>query len=474
MPITNHLNQSSMKKQYILFAFGITFPLLSNAQWISQSTGFTSPARGLWDISIANENTVWAIAYDGGIPDGIFATLPEFTRTIDGGNTWITGSLPDGYAASNISAIDEHTAWISAVASSDGVDGAIFKTIDAGLTWNEQGVGEIFNASSYTNVVHFWNENDGIAIGDPNPSEFEIYTTEDGGTTWVLSAADEIPNPSSDEYGIFRNYCVLGDHIWFGTSKARIYHSSDKGITWTVSNTGITASGFDGIDFVFWSADDGIARRYNALTDANVQVVKTSDGGLSWDPLTFNGTFFGSRYGGIAYVPGTLATLVSTGVGTTFGTLNENANGSGSSYSLDGGENWNIIDTDEQHYIARFLNPSTGWAAGFSVNSTTGGIFKYAGNPLSAFNAQNGNEIYFNLYPNPTKGEVRIKLINPEQEFHFLSVIDLFGRKVLEENIGKPGEYFAHTLDLSRFSKGVYLLIIESNTYVHTEKIILD
>ena len=30
---------------------------------------------------------------------------------------------------------------------------------------------------------------------------------------------------------------VVGDRIWFGTNQGRIYHSNDKGLTWSVTST---------------------------------------------------------------------------------------------------------------------------------------------------------------------------------------------------------------------------------------------
>ncbi len=451
-----------MKNRITLYIIGLFFPILLSAQWISQATGFDTANRGLWDISIANENTVWAMAYDGNL--GVFETLPEFTRTVDGGAHWIPGILPSGYLWSNIMAINADTAWVTGVSDLMAVDGAVFKTTDGGITWNEQGTDEIFNSTSYCNFVYFWNENDGVAVGDPNSSEFEIYTSSDGGNTWMLTPASAIPNPENNEYGIFRNYCTYGDHIWFGTNKARVYHSTDKGLTWTVGDTDIPTTNItDHIDIVFWSENDGLARKYNSSSNTNVKVVRTSDGGSTWEPHKYAGTIYGSIYGGIAYIPGTSATLVSTGAGTV----------SGSSYSDDGGINWVQIDTNVQHYITRFFNPSTGWSAGFNTDNTTGGIYKYAGPVISGVNSENRKEVKFNTYPNPSNGKLVVNLMQGEQDNLLLTVIDLDGRTVFKQDYGHPGAFFSRSLDLEYLASGVYLLKLENGSILYLERIVI-
>lgn len=449
-----------MTKQLQLILIGILFPVLMNAQWTSQATGFTTPNRGIFDISITDANTVWGIAYNGNID--VFSSVPEFTKTTNGGTLFTPGAFPAGWVWSNISALDGTTAWISVIDVATGYDGAIFKTTDGGTTWNEQGVGTIFNNTSYVDFVYFWNANEGVTMGDPNPTEFEIYTTNDGGTTWTPIPGSAIPNPLGGEFGISNYFCTFDNDIWFSTNKARVYHSSDKGLTWTVSNTGIFAS--DGINIAFWNANEGIARQYNYFSNINTEVRKTSDGGATWIPAPVSGTFFGSTYSGLTYVPGTISTLVSTG---------ESMNSAGSSYSNDGGNTWILMDTLVQHYVARFLNNTTGWCGGYNTSNVADGIFKYSGAPLGIYNPENGKEIYFNIYPNPSEGTVTVHLANAGNDDLKISVLDISGRKVFENNFGKPGEFFMRSIDLSSLSKGVYFLEIENGNLNHSEKIVL-
>jgi hypothetical protein len=457
-----------MKNYFLLSLIGILFPILIYAQgWTPQATGFFEK-RGLWDISIADENTVWALAYDGNL--GLTRHVPEFTKTTDGGITWTLGFFPFTAASywANISAINADTAWIG-INTFGGGDGAIYKTEDGGTNWYEQGGNLIFNSNSFLQFVYFWNATDGVAVGDPNPDEFEIYTTTNGGETWTPVPADSIPDPLPREWGKFR-YCILGNNIWFATSVYRIYHSSDKGLTWSVSESGIPNSvqGFyNYIDIAFWNEKEGIARELDYTTGVNLNVTRTNDGGATWNPVVFTGPFFGDLFGGIAYVPGTVSTLISTALSRGYP--------KGSSYSNDGGTTWMLIDTNPifRHYITRFLNPTTGWSAD-NTSDPAGGICKFTGTLVNVKNSHSGKEIFFGAYPNPSKGHITVQLNNGENADLILSVIDLTGRVVYKKAFGEPGEFFMRGLDLSSLAKGEYILKIENGHLNHSEQIIIQ
>jgi hypothetical protein len=54
-----------MKKNLLLAGAFLTFGFASNAQWVTENTGFAASARGINSIYIANANTAWAVAFDG-------------------------------------------------------------------------------------------------------------------------------------------------------------------------------------------------------------------------------------------------------------------------------------------------------------------------------------------------------------------------------------------------------------------------
>ena len=353
-------------KKLLLFALIVLSSVTVNAQgtWVSQATGFTDISSGIRNVSAVDSNVVWVSSYDG---SGGGASRTDFSRTTDGGNLWTAGTIPCpvSYDWSMINAVDANTAWAIYYDAVAGAGGGIWKTTDGGATWNQQGAGLIFDANSFPDVVHFWDANNGFAMGDPNPSNyFEIYTTTDGGTTWTRVSAANIPVPLAGEYGIVGHYSVVGNDVWFDTNKGRVYHSTDKGATWTVASTGITVPANGAIDVCFYSATNGIARLYNATTGGNSMRV-SADGGATWTVATPVGNFFGSD---VKYVPGTPSRLVSTGAATGF---------VGSSISDDGGLNWTDIETAAQRTALGVVDSTHMWTGGFTTSSTTDGIFKY-------------------------------------------------------------------------------------------------
>ena len=337
--------------------------------WIIQNSGFSQASRGINYISIVDQNIVWSTAYDG---SGTAANIQQFTKTLDGGNTWTPGNINvgnTGLGISMIKAISGTTAWLAAYPNAAGQLGGIWKTINGGSTWTKQTTATFSNASSFTNIVHFWNANDGFCMGDPINGEYEIYRTTNGGTNWTLVSGANIPNPLSGEFGYTRQIETFGNSVWFTTNKGRIYHSTDKGATWAVYTSplidfgGTTMSG----NFSFSSLNAGIIVNVNGL------VYKSANAGATWTLVTTTGPVFSN---GVCAIENTNV-IFTTGAATT---------GSGSSYSLDGGITWTGID-NAQHLYCEFLTPSIGWSGGFNTSSTQNGMWKW-NNLSSPLNVQ--------------------------------------------------------------------------------------
>src|SRR5436190_12857306 len=81
----------------------------ASGQWVEQATGFLSSSRGITDISAVDQNVVWAIAYDG---TGTGMNTLDFTRTVDGGNLWVAGTVGSDttYGFSNIVGLSDSDA----------------------------------------------------------------------------------------------------------------------------------------------------------------------------------------------------------------------------------------------------------------------------------------------------------------------------------------------------------------------------
>lgn len=337
---------------------------IAESGWIEQHTHFTSPYRGVFHTDIVDENTAWILTYDG---TGGSITR-DFARTTDAGETWTpdTIDVATNFAPGDISAVDGLTAWVAVYDVNGG--GGIYKTADGGATWTHQTTAAFSDASSFCNCVHMFNENEGYCQGDPINSEFELYTTNDGGENWVLVDGANIPNPETDEMGWTGVDCAVGDIAWFGTNTGRVYKTTDKGATWAVFDTGE-----ENISTLSFSDEDNgvaICAVYNQTTGTleSWSMVKTDDGGETWSAVAVEDEYISD----VSAVPGKVGMYVGTKISQTI----EN---NFSAYSLDYGTSWTEIDDSIQYTNVAMFNEDCGWAGGFNWDENTGGIYKWIG-----------------------------------------------------------------------------------------------
>lgn len=444
-----------MKKLLLCFSL-IALTSTINAQWTSQATGFSATSRGLTEIKIVDVNTVWGIAYDG---SGLGLDIQEFTVTTNGGDSWNPGIIDVGNTAlqiTNISPVSGTTAWVGAFDSTNGL-GGVFKTSDGGSTWEQQ------NSSAYTtpgvswfNVVHFFDANVGLTMGDPIGSglgEFEIYKTTDGGANWTAISAAALPNPLSGEYGYNGGYAAAGGSFWFTTNKGRVYRTTDQGVTWTVSQAPITDFGAEAQNgrIYFSDANNGYLQK-NVVAGAVTTrtYATTTNGGTTWSATA---PFTGTRFI-LNYIPGT-TTMVATSQAAPVGT----------SISTNNGVTWTDLEPTgiEQRGASAFLNSTTGWCAGFSSDPLTDGVFKLTG----ALGAQNFEyTTKFKVYPNPASSIVTISAANVDS--YKLSVTDITGKVVMTKSLNG----IENTLDISSLSTGAYFFELSSDNIKDVVKIL--
>lgn len=438
-----------MKKLLLLTAFA-SFSFANAQTWITQNTGFTAPSRGIDEIIALDANIVWAKAYDG---SGAGAEVQEFTLTTDGGTNWTPGIIDVSDAAlgiNNICPINATTAWVSAVNPTDGSGSCIYKTSDTGGTWEQQNGSGFSSPGSFVNFVHFFDANNGFAAGDPvgTPLEFEIWTTTDGGNNWTQVPGANIPNPlNATEYGLNGGNVVIENKITLVTNKGRLLHSSDMGLTWTISQAPLTDFGGTAQSgrLAFSTATNGCLLKTAGTT---YTFYTTTDGGVTWSA----GTPFTGSHRLLSYIPGS-----STIVGTS------QAAPVGSSYSIDNGVTWTTIDTTAQRGVTEFVNGNTGWSAGFSTSATVGGIFKLDG---TLANTDFAAAATFKVYPNPATSNVMITTVDGDA--YRLSVTDLSGKVVMNRSLSG----MENNLDVSALSGGVYFFTLNTENKTETIKII--
>ena len=413
-------NETLTKENYIRVYFE------PSGEWILQDTTFGNQSTGINYISIADENVVWATAFDG---SGSGENMQQFTKTTDGGNSWESYNIDIGnlnLGISMIHAYNDQIAWLVAYPRGANQTGGIFKTDDGGLNWSRQNSADYDTSSSFANVVYFWDENIGFAQGDPINGEFELYVTQNGGDNWTQVPGNNIPNPLGGEYGYTRQIEVVGNNVWFTTNKGRIYRSSDKGNNWDVFQSPIVDFGSAEVNgnISFGDSQNGI------LIDNSTNVFRTENGGETWSEITTSGPVYTS---GLCYIEGT-DTVFSTG--------------NGSSFSLDGGYSWTPID-NAVHLFVDFFNEELGWSGAWTQvvgASSSGGVWKWE--DFSLGNNEEFEEFDIEYYPNPTSNYVNFIY----QGDISISVYDILGREIIKTN--------EKLIDLSDYNKGLYIFKI--------------
>jgi photosystem II stability/assembly factor-like uncharacterized protein len=207
--------------------------------------------------------------------------------------------------------------------------------------------------------MQFWNNEEGIAMGDPTDNCFSILITRDGGTTWTKVLCENLPKVAEGEAAFAAsntNIVVKGSETWMvsGGKKARVFYSADKGLSWSVTETPIVqGEAMTGIFTAdFYDAKNGFIAggNYDKLNQNFGNKAVTKDGGKTWKLIAEN-TGFGYA-SCVQYVPNSNAKqLVSVGA-------------TGLYYSATSGEKWQQLSADATLYTIRFMNDSTAIAAG--------------------------------------------------------------------------------------------------------------
>ncbi|PID31209.1 MAG: hypothetical protein CR982_00080 [Candidatus Cloacimonadota bacterium] len=433
--------------------------LRDNGNWVMKASNFPNPATGIGYVDVVDENVAWAAGYDG---SGGGAKIQDFIRSVDGGNTWTPGTVPGatGGSISMICAVSDMKAWV-AIHTAPNAQG-IYHTSDGGQTWERQESANYNYPTSFPNVVHFFNENDGFCQGDGVDGYLECYTTTDGGANWTRVPEENLAPTLPGEWGVVGYYDAIGDNIWFSTNKGRVYRSSDKGYTWEASQI---EGNSDYTDVRFINPDHGIAGRFS--NSSNGEIWETFDGGITWASISFSGMKYHDH---IDAVPGTENTWVSTGV---------NPENAGASYSFDGGHTWTSWDVMEgiQMLAMDWYNNTTGIVGDFNTDPNRGvflfdGVLGTSGIDESAITA-NGFALVSN-YPNPFNPETTISFTLNNNENINLSVYNSHGEKVSELASGefKAGSHSVN-FDGKDLASGVYYTKLSSVNGVVTSKMIL-
>lgn len=211
---------------------------------------------------------------------------------------------------------------------------------------------------AFYDAMAFWNDKEGIAMGDPTDTCMSILITRDGGVSWQKVSCEDLPKAAEGEAAFAAsdsNISIFEDQVWMitGGKESNVLHSADKGKTWTVQELPIVEgkSTTGGYSIDFYNAKIGvvIGGDYTQMQENTANKAITFDGGKTWK-LIAKGKNPGYR-SCIQFVPNSEGkAMVAVGP-------------KGISYSGTSGETWEKL-SNEGFYTFRFQNDSVAYAAG--------------------------------------------------------------------------------------------------------------
>lgn len=330
---------------FLLFLFFFSAP--AEARWWKvQTSGIETNLRAVSAVYAQDQKgrqypVVWTSGSNGVI-----------LKSLDEGKTWQRLRVKDSDSLDfrGMVAFSEKTAYV--VSSGDGDKSGVYKTADGGETWELQYTDN--RKEFFLDSLACLSEKECLALGDPINGKFLLLKTSDG-EHWNPLPANNMP-PALPGEGAFAasNSCLVFSsekEIFFGTGgpAARVFHSADGGLTWTVARTplvqgnpwsGIFSLGFDEDSRLIVLGGD-----YKEPDYAERVAATSLDNGKTWQLAARQPGGFRS---GIAHLDH--GRMVAVGP-------------NGEDVTNDSGVHWKHTDSLNLNAVA-ILDIGTGWAVG--------------------------------------------------------------------------------------------------------------
>lgn len=466
------------------------------------------------DIHAVSANVAWGLTYDATVPSPVPAGFrfqdKSFIRTNNAAGTEFDfNSLSDNipadadFEAANINGIDNQIAVAAMFNGTAAGGGKIYRTANGGQTWASVSGRGFAGPGGFNNWVHMFDANEGVAFGDPNidantsVAYFEILRTTNGGQSWTRTPSSSVPARNVGEAGLVRSYFALSgtNTIWAGTgnqdqpnSLLRILKSTDRGVTWTAYPTPLTGQ----INHIaFKDALNGIA--FNTQAGAagspgTINVIRTSNGGLTWSAITpitaTTGKFYATDIDAVPATASVPGFYVSSGISAVPGAASIPNDALGSSTSIDG-VTWKDIDnailvsaTRRRVYLCMdVISNTAGYAGGYFEQGTgAGGVYKVNPvTPLPTRAAALTDKVALTAFPNPSTGLFQVQMEGGVKMVTQLTVTDALGRQVYSRQLSpSTASSEAISVDLTKEKAGVYIMELRNEAGISQKKVVVQ
>lgn len=302
---------------------------------------FASSIRAL---QVVNDSTIWWAGSGG-----------KYGYSLDAGQSWVVDSIQWDTIQPHFRsiAVTQEAVFLLSIAS----PALLFRSIDQGQEWEL--VYQEDHPAAFYDAMSFWDDQEGIAMGDPTDGCLSVIRTKDGGLTWQKISCEQLPAAEEGEAAFAAsnsNIALVGDQAWIvsGGKRARVFHSPDRGDNWSVVDSPIAEgeqmTGIFTVDF--YDAQTGIifGGDWNQKEVNSKNKALSTDGGQSWMPILEGA---GPGYQScVKFLPNSEAqAILSCGI-------------PGINFSADQGQNWKKL-SDESWYTMGFGSTwQTAWLAG--------------------------------------------------------------------------------------------------------------
>ncbi len=329
--------------------------------------------------------------------------------------------------------------------------GRVYKTIDGGQTWIIQldSSRNHFRSLAFVDSLHGWLFSFGVFPGDVGYDSTLITETTDGGETWFTPKG----NIEGDKPAGICGVRVVNKDVVYGVGRWNgppyLLKTTNAGKTWK----SIDMSGYASmlIDCHFWTVDSGIVVG-GFDTNTTPLILFTSDGGEHWE-VRYRGTDKFKEWCWKISFPSTNIGYVSVETFDRQGYLLK---------TTDKGSTWQPITIPGSFNLegVGFINDTVGWAGGWNAYAyvtTNGGetwragivgmnvnrfhffgdsigycagqsIFKLSVKRPSNVVSHPLNPFALNNYPNPFSSETTVTFTLKKSEQVTLTIYDILGR----------------------------------------------
>jgi photosystem II stability/assembly factor-like uncharacterized protein len=278
--------------------------------WIAKTDFFPSLSVGALVIDPANPNIIYCGTGEANISTDSYAGFGMLKST-DFGETWFLSGLEDSRHIAEIEIHPLNSTIIYAAVSgglySKSPDRGIYKSTDAGSTWNKvlflndsTSAIDVAVDPGDLNIVYaaMWERLRGPTFRKAAGINSGIYKSTDAGLTWnqLLSGLPS-PNPiigrisiavapsnSNYVYALYKQASTPNGSDNFFHS---FYKSTDKGNNWTLMPSGILPGEFSTFGWYFGLLEVD-PNNHNLVYCADIDLFKSTNGGSSWQNITFS------------------------------------------------------------------------------------------------------------------------------------------------------------------------------------------